>query len=925
MAISMKNVDAAFHNAGQKVGMEIWRIESFQPVPVPKSNYGKFYSGDSYIILFTTALKSGALHHDIHFWLGKNTSQDEAGTAAIKAVELDAALGGRAVQYREVQGYETDKFLTYFRPCIIPLEGGVASGFKKVEQEIYEPRLFLCKGRRVVRVKEVPYSRTSLNHDDVFILDTKTKIFQFNGANASIQEKAKSLEAVQYIKDTYHEGKCEVAIIEDGKLVAEADTGEFWSLFGGFAPIGKKGTSDDDFQLEGGASKLFCVLEGQLKEVEASSLHRGLLKTDKCYLLDCGAELYVWTGRNTSLDQRKTATKAAEEFIISNKKPYHTHITRVIEGFETLMFRSNFNVWPQGSGNAVSEEGRGKVAALLKQQGINVKGLLKAAPPVKEDIPPLLDGSGKLQVWRVNGKSKSSLPAEEIGKFYSGDCYLVLYTYPGDRKEEYLLCSWLGKHSSEAAAARLANDLADSKRGRPVQARYVEGKEPPQFIALFQGIIVFQGGQSSGYKQLISSKDLIDETYSEESVALFRVRGTGPHNTRAVQVKAAATSLNSSDCFILQTERTLFLWYGSFSGLEEQQVANQLVEVLKPGVTAKSIKEGTEPAPFWNAIGDKKAYPSQRDAKETEKDSRLFAWNSSKGSFEVTEIFNYTQEDLLSDDVMILDAYNEIFIWFGQLTSKQEKQEAFNIAQKYLERGSLLEGLSVDTPVYKIVEGSEPAFFMRYFSWDPAKSSAYADPFDRKLASLQGRPIQTVENPPKKRTPVVDAGEAGSIEKGTGPSPNGSGASSATQRKAALAALSSVFNASTTSEALKPPSFRKSPSIKSPSAEETGPESPPQPPVTDLSPQAKVESLVTSLPELNLATEEVENDTKALTYGYEQLKVKSADPVDGIDVTKRESYLSSAEFERVFGIAQTHFYKLPKWKQDQLKRGVDLF
>lgn len=88
--------------------------------------------------------------------------KDEAGTAAIKTVELDAALGGRAVQYREVQGHETERFLSYFKPCIIPQEGGVSSGFKHAESEEYKTRLYVCKGKHVVHVKEVSLRTTSL-------------------------------------------------------------------------------------------------------------------------------------------------------------------------------------------------------------------------------------------------------------------------------------------------------------------------------------------------------------------------------------------------------------------------------------------------------------------------------------------------------------------------------------------------------------------------------------------------------------------------------------------------------------------------------------------------------------------------------------------------------------------------------------------
>ena len=55
----------------------------------------------------------------------------------------------------------------------------------------------------------------------LFLIQRKKKI-QFNGFNSSIQERVKALEVVQYIKDTYHDGKCEVATVGEWGIRLEA-------------------------------------------------------------------------------------------------------------------------------------------------------------------------------------------------------------------------------------------------------------------------------------------------------------------------------------------------------------------------------------------------------------------------------------------------------------------------------------------------------------------------------------------------------------------------------------------------------------------------------------------------------------------------------------------------------------------------------
>lgn len=170
------NCEPQWTGAGTKKGVVIWRIEQFKVVPWPSNKYGEFHTGDSYILLSTycpdPVRNPAKLCWDVHFWIGDESTQDEYGTAAYKTVELDNFLKRQAVQYREVQGHESKKFLKYFPKGIKYLKGGVASGFTHVEAENRERLLLRLKGRgNNVSLTQVDTKRSAMNSGDVFILD----------------------------------------------------------------------------------------------------------------------------------------------------------------------------------------------------------------------------------------------------------------------------------------------------------------------------------------------------------------------------------------------------------------------------------------------------------------------------------------------------------------------------------------------------------------------------------------------------------------------------------------------------------------------------------------------------------------------------------------------------------------------------------
>ena len=79
---------------------------------------------------------------------------------------------------------------------------------------------------------------------------------------------------------------------------------------------------------------------------------------------------------------------------------------------------------------------------------------------------------------------------------------------------------------------------------------------------------------------------------------------------------------------------------------------------------------------------------------------------------------DFSQSDLVEDDVMVLDAWDSIYIWIGATSNKNEINTAEKIIIDYLKGDP--KDRDADLPVMKIRQGCEPPTFTGFFgTWDP--------------------------------------------------------------------------------------------------------------------------------------------------------------------------------------------------------------
>ncbi|XP_043208965.1 advillin-like [Amphibalanus amphitrite] len=715
----MANVDPAFACViPDTPAFLVWRVDGEELVPVPETEHGTFYRGDAYLVYSASEQTiygggravRGPLAVHIHFWIGSKTNVEAARVAASKAVKLDRFLGGRPVQHRETERFESPRFRSYFRSALRYLEGSAS------QSDDYSARMFLIRGKRRPLIYQSPaVAWEYLNDGDAFVIVTERFVFVWCGRSANGLEKIQAVRLAQAL----HCGRTVVVVAsgEEDRIPAAAK-----EVFTSLLPLSKRAVRSADADSEerhwpdrrrpASEVALFVVsVEGdevRPQLVKTGDLSQGDLVPDDVFIVDVGYVVWLWVGRRAQQEERAEGVRFAEEYMKQTGRALNVPLCRVVDGGEPAEFRSLFGVWVDSD---EAEEAAAAVPALGRvAKTVAAKfdaAMLHNNTALAVETQLVDDGSGQKNVWRVQNGEVVPLDENRHGVFRASDCYVIQYCYRVAGKDRFLVYCWLGACSNAAdqeAAAVRAIELDGKLRGRAVQARIVQGEEPPQFFAILGGkIIIYSGEEPDGDAERL----------------LLHVRSNRRHATRALEVACRASSLNSNDAFVLRDGGRVFVWCGKNSVCEERDAARSIAFDFCKDSEPLIIEEGAEPSAFWDAIsGHEEFDTTPRATHQVRMPARLFHCSDASGKLTVEEVADFDQSDLCEDDVMLLDAWDAVFVWVSVRANRAERRRSERAALEYLSRDPAGRGENI--PVYRVHQQAEPPIFTGFFPhWDP--------------------------------------------------------------------------------------------------------------------------------------------------------------------------------------------------------------
>ncbi|XP_064101883.1 protein flightless-1-like [Macrobrachium nipponense] len=332
-----------------------------------------------------------------------------------------------------------------------------------------------------------------------------------------------------------------------------------------------------------------------------------------------------------------------------------------------------------------------------------------------------------ITIWEIENFLPNQIEESVYGKFYEGDCYIILHTTMDEATQnlDWQIYFWIGEKSTldkKACSAIHAVNLRNYLGAQSRTHREEQSDESEEFLELFDHDLTYiEGGRTA------SGFFTVEEM--EYPLRLYRIfpTHTGIH---LETVSCSVDSLDPRHVFLLDDGKVIFIWQGSKAKktlttktrLCAEKMNKEERKNLAEIHTLVEGKEHNEWPHFWQALGleegeeEDLVLEEHVDENFTPVVPRLYQVGLGMGYLELPQVEvpegKLVQKLLRTKNVYILDCYCDVFVWIGRKSTRLVRAAALKLSQELLKM--IIRPEHAVTTLVK--EGTEPQVFKTKFS-----------------------------------------------------------------------------------------------------------------------------------------------------------------------------------------------------------------
>ena len=711
--LGLRRVNKFFIGIGNDPGIHCWKVGpvSNRLTEIVDSGplSGHFHVLDVYLFLHTSS--HGPVFHQIHVWKGHLADWTIYEKATTLSHELSNSLSGVSQIYKEIQGLESCQFMSCFSSRVLYYHQSINKPFS-------QSCLYELSGTHILRCTQSSLGIKQFQPTLVYYLISQKTMYIWVGMQASellkisgynnalgIREKERMTSFLVIDPSQRNEAfNSALRIVERQSLKSFPQI--YQSLHSSIIPVKYYRTMFSEGKRAG------------YREIRYSPI---IFDQNEVIFIVMSVRLTVWVGHNKRL-QAQDFLGMAQSLLKTCFYPELLPCVVLHEFGEDSLFDHQFCDREKPN------------LSLLDTETRNELNILSAPVPSMHDA-----GLGRIKIYEINASGKREQPIAEFGHFKSVYCYFVLYSYRREIKFLSLIYIWVGNEASDNII-----------RNQDIQLRELQAKTPGDQAIIY----IPQGMETDHFLSLFKTKFIVHQSsftrsFQDNTISLYRIFSYNLLSIKAMQVETQASSLISNSAFVLSSPAKSIVWIGQTTSQNDRRGAMLIAKELKTQEPL-TLMEGEENDRFWSQLGGKQAYPPLPREHWPLHNALPLLYHFYKGIKPVfTPIPNFTQRDLITDSVFILDTSSYIFIWHG---ARVEPLNSKAIVQDYLVQISPEKSIE-SLVLLSLQQGAEPSSFTSLFpAWN---DSAWKDAEIRLSYILASKPI--LKQPVIKQGTSVEA------------------------------------------------------------------------------------------------------------------------------------------------------------------------